>query len=121
MATIELRLLPGRVRETTLAAVGADTVAALDEIRADLAFLGTNGITAGHGLSTPDADEAAAKRAMVHAAGKVVVLADSSKVGIETTIRFATLAEVDVLITDSGIEDDDRDRLEDAGVEVRIA
>ncbi len=36
---IELHLLPGRVRPTTHAAVGADTVAALHDVRADLAFL----------------------------------------------------------------------------------
>lgn len=121
LAHLELRLLPGRVRETTLAAVGADTVEALDGLRADVAFLGANGISGQHGLSTPDADEAAAKRAMVRAAGKIVVLADSSKLGVETTTRFATLGEVDVLITDTGIEAADRAWLEAAGVEVRTA
>ncbi len=43
---IELHLLPGRVRPTTHAAVGPDTVAALQDLRADLAFLATNGISA---------------------------------------------------------------------------
>src|SRR6476660_27194 len=71
---IELHLLPGRVRTTTQAAVGADTVAALANLRADVVFLGTNGITADHGLTTPDWDEAATKRAMVAAARQVVVL-----------------------------------------------
>ena len=60
--SVELHLLPGRVRRTTQAAVGADTVAALDQLRADVAFIGTNGITVEHGLSTPDRDEAATKR-----------------------------------------------------------
>src|SRR5690606_27290145 len=57
---IELHLLPGRVRGTTLAAVGVETVSAIDRIRADVAFLGTNGVSVGHGLSTPDRAEAAA-------------------------------------------------------------
>jgi DeoR family fructose operon transcriptional repressor len=56
---IDLRLLPGRVRRTTQAAVGADTVAVLSNLRVDVAFVGTNGITAEHGLTTPDADVAA--------------------------------------------------------------
>lgn len=118
---IELYLLPGRVRTTTQAAVGADTVAALAPLRVDVAFLGTNGITLGHGLSTPDHDEAAAKRAMVAAARLVVCLADSSKVGSETAIRFAGLDEVDVLVTDSGIDAADRAAFEDAGTEVVVA
>ena len=53
---IELHLLPGRVRRHTHAAVGPETVEALDSIRADLAFVGTNGLTVEHGLSTPDRD-----------------------------------------------------------------
>src|SRR4051794_35796013 len=72
---VDLHLLPGRVRPTTQAAVGADTVIALGRIRADVAFLGTNGLSLGHGLSTPDRDEASTKRAMVTAARRVVCLA----------------------------------------------
>ncbi|RLV48890.1 DeoR/GlpR transcriptional regulator [Nocardioides mangrovicus] len=118
---VELRLLPGRVRRTTQAAVGSETVAALGSLRADVGFVGTNGLTAEHGLTTPDAEEAAAKRAMVHAARRVVVLADSSKLGVETMTRFARTQEVDVLITDHGIGHDDRQRIRRAGVEVVLA
>lgn len=118
---VELHLLPGRVRLTTQAAVGADTVAALDRLRADVVFLGSNGITAEHGLSTPDRDEASVKQAMVQSARQVVVLADASKVGVESPIRFASLAEVDVLVTDAGIDPSDKDAYTAAGVEVRTA
>jgi DeoR family fructose operon transcriptional repressor len=118
---IELHLLPGRVRPTTHAAVGADTVAALADFRADVAFVATNGITVGHGLTTPDSDEAAAKRAIIACARRTVVLADSSKLGVETAVRFATLDSLDVLVTDSDIEAADRRALEAAGIEVVIA
>lgn len=118
---VDLHLLPGRVRPNTQAAVGAETVAALGRLRADVAFLGTNGLTVGHGLSTPDSEEAAAKRAMVAAARRVVCLADSSKVGAEAPLRFADLAELDVLVTDRGISESDRDDLTRAGVEVVVA
>lgn len=120
-ATVDLHLLPGRVRATTQAAVGADTVTALDRLRVDVAFLGTNGISVGHGLSTPDREEAATKRAMAAAARLVVCLADSSKVGAEAAVRFAEIIEVDVLVTDAGIAAADRTALEQAGVEVVVA
>jgi DeoR family fructose operon transcriptional repressor len=118
---IELHLLPGKVRPTTHAAVGAETVAALADLRADVAFLATNGLTVGHGLTTPDSDEAASKRAMIACARKTVVLADSTKLGVETAVRFATLDSLDVLVTDSDIEPSDRRALESAGIEVVVA
>jgi DeoR family fructose operon transcriptional repressor len=118
---LELHLLPGRVRRTTQAAVGEDTVAALARLRVDVAFVGANGISFDHGLSTPDHSEAATKQAMVRAAHKVVVLADSSKLGHEHAVRFAELADVDTLVTDDGITDADLKQLEDLGVEVVVA
>jgi DeoR family fructose operon transcriptional repressor len=115
---IELHLLPGRVRRHTPAAVGPETVEALDKVRADLAFVGTNGLTVEHGLSTPDRTEAAVKRAIVERARRVVVLADSSKVGVERTIKFAELSAIDTLVTDKEIATSDRRAIERAGVEV---
>ena len=88
---VTLHLLGGRVRGITQSAVGETTVRALDELRVDVAFLGTNGITAGHGFTTPDEAEAAVKRAMVRAGQRVVVLADSSKLGREHLVRFAAV------------------------------
>jgi DeoR family fructose operon transcriptional repressor len=121
LSSVDLHLLPGRVRRTTQAAVGEDTVAALGILRTDVAFVGANGIDLAHGLTTPDHSEAAAKRAMVAAGRRVVVLADSSKVGEDHTVRFADLADVDVLVTDSGIDDVTVKSLEDLGVEVVVA
>ena len=115
---IELHLLPGRVRTATHAAVGHGTVEAIGRLRADLAFLGTNGISVRHGLSTPDPEEAATKRALVAGADRVVVLADSTKVGQERTVRFADLDDVDVLVTDDAIDTADTKAFEAAGLEV---
>lgn len=120
-AHVSLHLLPGRVRSTTHAAVGNETVAAVERLRPEVAFIGANGLSVGHGLSTPDHDEAAAKRAMVHAAHRVVALVDSSKVGQELTVRFADLSEVDVVVTDSGIDAAELAALEETGVEVLVA
>ena len=119
--SVDLHLLPGRVRSTTHAAVGEETVEALGRLRADVAFIGTNGLSAGHGLSTPDHSEAAAKRAIVGSAHRVVVLVDSSKIGQEHTVRFAELDDVDVVLTDSGVDRADLDALEGHDVEVVLA
>ncbi len=118
---IELHLLPGKVRPTTHAAVGADTVAALDDVRVDVAFVATNGISIGYGLTTPDRDEAAVKRAIIACARRTIVLADSTKIGVETAVRFAALSDLDTLVTDGDIDRTDRRELEKAGLEVVVA
>lgn len=97
-------LLGGRVRATTLAAVGATTIEQLDRLRADVAVLGTNGVSVGRGLTTPDPEEAAVKAAMVRAGRWTVALADSAKIGADHLVRFAELREVDVLVTDTGLD-----------------
>jgi DeoR family fructose operon transcriptional repressor len=118
---VTLHVLGGRVRGLTQTAVGDSTVRALGELRADVAFLGTNGISVGHGFSTPDEAEAATKRAMVRAAQRAVVLADSSKLGREHLVRFAALEDVDVLVTDSDADPAAVAELEQSGVEVVVA
>ena len=115
---VELQLLPGRVRSATQAAVGHATIEALGHFRADLAFVGTNGLTVAHGFSTPDPEEAATKHAMVGSALRVVALADASKVGQERTVRFARVDEVDVLVTDTRIDPADVEQLAAAGLEI---
>ncbi|WP_422935043.1 DeoR/GlpR family DNA-binding transcription regulator [Sinomonas sp. P47F7] len=113
-----VHLLGGRIRGLTRAAVGVETVDAVERLRPDLAVVGTNGVHAAFGLSTPDTEEAAVKAAFVRAARRVVVLADASKLGVETLVQFARLDQVDALVTDADPEGDLAAALESAGVEV---
>ncbi len=121
LPAVNLQLLGGRVRGLTQAAVGEQTLRALDTMRVDVAFIGTNGITVRHGLSTPDSEEAAVKRAMVDCANYVVAVADSSKIGQEEFVSFAPISKVDTLVTDTGIPEADRAELGANGVDVILA
>ncbi|MEV6048211.1 DeoR/GlpR family DNA-binding transcription regulator [Streptomyces xanthochromogenes] len=116
--SIDLHLVGGRVRHRTRAAVDAWALRAYGEIRADVVFLGTNGFSAAHGLTTPDLAEAAVKRAAIGAARRVVLLADSDKHGQEHFARFADMADVDLLITDSGLAPEDIAAIEASGTDV---
>lgn len=120
-ATSTLYVIGGRVRGLTQAAVGADAVSALEGFRATVAFVGTNGISEDLGLSTPDPEEAAVKAAIVRSAQRVVVLADSSKTDREDFAAFASLDDIDVLITDSGVNPAFSAALTARGIEVVIA
>ncbi len=115
---IDLYLLGGRVRRRTGAAVGEWVDQALADVRVDVAFLGTNGFTVTRGFSTPDQVEAAAKRAMLRAARRSIIVTDSSKAGQEHFHRFARPDEIAMLITDSGLDDETAEQLDSAGTDV---
>ncbi len=121
VGSVSLQVLGGRVRGLTQACVGDQTVAGLNAIRVDIAFIGTNGLSVRHGASTPDPDEAAVKRAMVSSANFVVLVADSSKIGREEFVSFAPVESLDVLVTDPEIAAADRAGLTERGLEVVIA
>jgi DeoR family fructose operon transcriptional repressor len=115
---ITVLLLGGRLRGRTLAAVDDWALRPLADLYVDVAFMGTNGCSAERGLTTPDQAEAAVKRAMIAAARRVVVLADHTKVGNDNLARFGSISDVDVLITDSGLDAELATELEEAGVRV---
>ncbi|OJU46793.1 MAG: D-beta-D-heptose 1-phosphate adenosyltransferase [Microbacterium sp. 69-7] len=118
---LNLTAIGGRVRGLTAAAVGAQTVDAISRLRPDLAFIGTNGLSAAFGLSTPDPDEAAVKRAVIASARRIVVLADAEKFDGELLVSFGRLADLDILVTDAEPPADLVAALGDADVEVWIA
>ena len=118
---LSLYLLGGRVRGRTLAAVGAWVTDALRDIFVDVAFIGTNGLSVERGLTTPDQSEAAAKRAMIRASRRSVVLTDHTKIGVDHFSRFADLTEIAAVITDSGLDPETAAEIEALGPEVVLA
>ncbi|WP_125703237.1 DeoR/GlpR family DNA-binding transcription regulator [Lacticaseibacillus daqingensis] len=81
----------GRIKAATKATVGASTVAALETLHFDIAFIGTNGVHPKFGLTTPDAEEAQVKRAVIAHARQTVILADPAKFGQVSFAQFAPL------------------------------
>jgi DeoR family transcriptional regulator, fructose operon transcriptional repressor len=111
-------MLGGRVRGKTLATVDDLALRPLADLRVDVAFMATNGLSAEHGLTTPDPAEASVKRAMIGAARRTVLLADHTKVGNDHLARFGSITDLDLLITDTGLYDDVTEDLEQAGLRV---
>lgn len=115
---LNVLLLGGRVRGRTLATVDDWALRPLQDIYVDVAFLGTNGCSVERGLTTPDPAEAAVKRAMIGAARRSVLLADHTKIGNDYLARFGALSDLDVLITDDGIDDSLAAEVEATGLRV---
>ncbi|AHH95371.1 DeoR/GlpR family DNA-binding transcription regulator [Kutzneria albida] len=110
--------LGGRVRSTTLGEVDGWAVQRLREVYADVAFLGTNGLSATRGLTTPDHAEAELKALMLRAARHRVLLVDHSKIGVVRLHRYGDLGDVDVVITDTGLAPELAEELESHGPRV---
>lgn len=96
-------ILGGRVRGKTLGAVDHFATNMLEHMVLDLAVLGTNGATGKHGLTCPDTSVAAVKAAAIRASRSSIVLADSSKIGSDSSIKFADLHSLDALITERSV------------------
>ena len=95
-----VRLLGGQPRPTTGATYGAETVAAIQQWRADWAMLSPVGVSAEFGASCYELHEAEVARAMAGQAMRTVILADHSKIGQTSRVSFCPLERIDRLITD---------------------
>ncbi len=96
-------LLSGGQRTPSDALVGPLAVTALMSFHVDRCFLGVHGMHPDKGFTTPNLLESETNRAMVAAADRLVVLADSSKWGVIGLSAMATLGQAEVIITDSAL------------------
>lgn len=77
---IEVIMIGGRLYKHSLVAVGASTIEAMANMRADIFFMGVTGVHAEAGLSTGDYEESSVKRALAARAAETIVLASAEKI-----------------------------------------
>jgi DeoR/GlpR family transcriptional regulator of sugar metabolism len=114
-------VLTGGVRTPSDALVGPVADAAIGSLHFDVLFLGVHGISREAGLSTPNLAEAETNRHFIRSARRVVVVADHTKWGTTGLSTFASLDEVDVLVTDTGLPEQARTELAELLPELVIA
>jgi DeoR/GlpR family transcriptional regulator of sugar metabolism len=111
----------GTLRGSTYALVGSDAERSLSRLGVRHAFLSGNGLTAERGLSTPNMLSASIDRAIVASAQDVVVLADHTKLGVETMVQTVAPSAITHLVTDSLADPAVLDHLRAVGVQVHVA
>jgi DeoR/GlpR family transcriptional regulator of sugar metabolism len=94
-------MLGGKVRGQTLASVGHWTSQMLAGFVVDLAFVGANGISPTHGLTTPDPVVAEVKATVMRVARRKVFVGVHDKFSSVSLCRFAGVEELDLIITDN--------------------
>ena len=115
---VTVLLLGGRVRGRTLATVDHWALRMLGDLVIDLAFLGANGITREHGLTTPDPAVAAVKSQVVSRARRRIFVGLHTKFGAASFCRFADISDFEVLVTDTGLSPSEARRFSVLGPQV---
>ncbi|RMI38280.1 DeoR/GlpR family DNA-binding transcription regulator [Streptomyces triticirhizae] len=97
---VEVLIPGGRVRGGDLACSGPGAVAFFDGLNADLAFIGSGGVTAEAGVTDFHYDEIATKTAILRRSARTYVLADASKHGRIAPHRVCDLDGCAGVVTD---------------------
>ncbi|MFI6497787.1 DeoR/GlpR family DNA-binding transcription regulator [Nonomuraea typhae] len=118
---VELLLLGGMVRRPYHSLVGVLTEEALRQVVADRVFLGTSGVRRDGQVVDTTLAEVPIKRAMIAAAGQVVLLADRHKFPGTGALRVCGPEDIDVVVTNEGADDSTLRACAAAGTEVVLA
>lgn len=118
---VEVVMTGGSLRGSTFALVGGAAEQSLTGVRVRRAFLSGSGLTVERGLSTPNMLASSVDRAIADAAQEVLVLADHTKIGIDTMFQTVPVERIAHLITDDRADPIALDRLRAAGVIVHVA
>jgi DeoR/GlpR family transcriptional regulator of sugar metabolism len=117
---VDVVMTGGTLRGSIFALVGHAAERSLAELHTSRAFISGNGLTAQRGLSTPNTLVAGVDMAIAAAAEEVVVLADHTKIGVDTMVQTVPAARIDRLVTDEGADPDELARLRERGVVVDV-
>lgn len=93
----------------------------LKEVNIDIAFLGVEAIDPIWGAAASHEDEARVNRQIASRAQKIIVVTDSSKFSKRAFASIRPASEIDVLITDDGVDPKIADQLRSLGVDIIIA
>lgn len=99
---------------------GPMALEAIGGIFMEKAFIGATGVDPVHGATAIEADEAAVFRAFVRQAKQVIMVADSSKIGMVSPSLICPRNQIHKVITDQGIDRVALSAFRDAGVEVLV-
>ena len=110
----------GFLRKNSLSLVGTTAEESFKNYFCDKLFLAVDGFSTTFGLSTPNVEEAHLNRIMISIAKQVIVVTDSSKFHKRSFAFIAPITAVDIVVTDAGISEEDKKRLEGAGIKVII-
>lgn len=105
----------------TLSVLGAEASKTIESLYCSKVFFGVEGLDLDYGLTCGTSEEASITQKMMNSSQTKIVLTDSSKLGKRGFAKICDVGDIDVLITDSGMPMETRQRITDLGVQLIIA
>jgi DeoR/GlpR family transcriptional regulator of sugar metabolism len=115
---IDVVLIGDKISKNSKITVGAEAIAKIKQVKADICFLGTNAIDPEHGITDNDWEVVQLKKAMIDSCKKVVCLSIAEKVNKVQPIQVCGLKEINTLITELNPDNPILKPYVDAGIEV---
>lgn len=116
----EVILVGGSLRKNSFSLVGPLAEDNLEEMHADILFLGVDGFDLEVGITTPNLLESRVNRAMVKAARRVVAVCDSSKFSRRSLSRIVPPGDIHHVITDRNLPQEAVEALRAQGIAVTL-
>lgn len=117
---IQVVVTGGYLRHRTGSLIGSNAVESLKGIWVDKAFISCSGICPYGGVTVTNLVTIEVRKQMVASAKQIFILADHTKLEKRCLARFASIKDIDFLITDHLISDKQRQEFINAGAEVLI-
>ena len=117
---VHVILAGGAVHKGSQCITGISAIQTIQNLQLDASFIGAQGIHTSKGLTTPKIDTADIKRILITNARKVILMADSQKLGNISFVRFGSIADVDYFITDYDAPQEDIIYFERENIKVEL-
>ncbi len=108
----------GECRLLSQTFVGPLTRSVLDQMHVDLAFMGTIGVSFNNGLTTTDPAEAFTKEQVIKSATKTILLADSTKFEKTSFVKFGSVDQLSIMISDKNMPPEEQVAFQRKGCEL---
>lgn len=111
----------GYLRKNSLSLVGPLAEKNFKNFYVDKVFIGVDGFDPNIGAFTPNIEEAFLNEIMISIAKEVILVTDSSKFNRKSLAFICPVSVINTIVSDEGLSQSDRKKLEDGGVKVIIA
>ncbi len=108
----------GKLNRYSQSVFGYSAIKALERVNFYQCFLGVTGYHASTGFACGVSDEAYSKQTAIRQSEHVIMLMDSSKLGVKSSFTFGSLQDIDILVSDGMLPEEFLEECRRYGVRV---